>query len=126
MRCLLLILFFLTPTVWGRSIIQVNRALKQSAKAPLPEKDYFLDAGYRDGYRQGDILAVYRMFPVADQGAHQLIAPLRIFMGEVKLIQVGEATSYARQSSKAPEGTVPGIVLGELMLGDEVELKKPQ
>ena len=126
MRTLALIILLACPVLNATpagQIIQISRKLRLSPKEPLPEKEFYIDLGSRDGIREGDILSVGRKVPVVDatHGADWHL--LQTDLGELKVILVGETLSLARVQRVREPAELPPVDYTQFMLGDEVKLK---
>ena len=93
-----------------------------SDSEPIPPKDIFLDVGGRQGLHVGDMIPVHRSVMVLNRESGQPDGTVRVMMGELKLIAVGEANSVGRlQPGTVPE-ELPVMDSREIMLGDEVDI----
>jgi len=93
-----------------------------SESEPLPEKDYYLSVGERDGLHLGDVVEVFRSYPVMDVASGVPARLIRISLGKLKISILGMSQSVARVDELRPPGLLPALVSPSPMLGDEVEL----
>jgi len=105
------------------SILNVSHALRMSSSEPEPARDYFVDLGARDGLKEGDVLTVSRQLYVGSanwSGPNHLI---RVALGEVKVITLGETASIARAVGTRPAAELPSLDYPGFLIGDAVEAK---
>lgn len=90
---------------------------------PTPPRDYYLDLGTRDGLKIGDVLEVSRQVLVGNamwSGPSHL---LRVGLGEVEILAVGETASIARLRAQRAASELPALDFKNFMVGDVVEIK---
>ena len=105
------------------SIIYITRKLKMSAAEPATAKDYYVDLGERQGLKLGDILEVFRVQPVLNGVTGDASNFVRIRLGDIKIILLGEFSSIGRVQSVADPKELPVLDHPGFMLGDVVEPK---
>jgi len=105
------------------SIIQVSRKLRMSANEPNPPKDFYLDIGFRQGIRPGDTVEVSRVMAVLNGVTGDASSLLRVPLGEIKILLVGEFTSVGRAISLTDPNQIPTLEFPWMMIGDQVEPK---
>lgn len=130
MKRILLILLVFVIQVHGWSIatgnvIHVSRQLRMSYLEPMPPKDFFVDLGQRDGVKVGDIVEVFRMIPVVNSMSGGPWHLMRVSLGEMKLVFVGESTSIGRVEVEREPASFPTMEYQSIMLGDQVQVKAP-
>ena len=127
MKRLLIILFLVAVPSFAinqGNIIQVARKLRMSYNEPVPPKEYFVDLGERDGVKVGDFVEVYRMVPVVNAMSGGPWHLLKVSLGDMKLVFVGESTSIGRVEIEREPASLPSIVEYQaFMLGDQVQAK---
>ena len=107
----------------GGMVVSVGPRFKMSNQEPIAAKDYFIDLGRREGVKEGDLLTVFRdVVPLHGQtGTPQ--APVKVMIGEVVVVAVGERASFVRQSPLKTAAVLPFSEPAVVMLGDEVQTK---
>lgn len=103
------------------SIVQVSRRLRMSAKDPIAPKDYYIDLGESVGVKIGDLFKIYRVIAVVNMASGYSPNLVRIPLGELKVILVGEHTSVGRLSARVVATELPSLDYPDFMLGDLVE-----
>ncbi len=101
------------------SIVHVTKALKMNSQEPPQEKVFFVDLGQEDGLNPGQLLEIYRIFPVKDTKSGGDYIQMAI--GELQIHRVGLRVSSAKMV-KVSE-SLSKLNEPFLMIGDLVEAK---
>jgi hypothetical protein len=122
---LLALLVYVPSSLWASqgTIIEVSRALRMSSQDPLPPKDFTLDMGSHEGVKVGDLLEVSREFVVVNAISQAPDHPMRVILGEMKIIAVGEFNSIGRMESQRSLEEIPALDPTGFSLGDQVRTK---
>lgn len=118
-----LVVALLTEVAAAGTIVSVGRRLRMTNAEPLPPKDFYVDLGQREGLREGDVLTVSRQIVNVHDRVGSPTARIRITLGELTVIAVGEGGSYARQASLRAPSELPFMDSPGFMTGDEVQTK---
>lgn len=94
-----------------------------SANEPASAKDFYVDLGERQGMKLGDILEVFRVKPVLNGVTGDASNFVKIHLGEIKIILLGEFSSIGRINAVTDPKELPVLDHAGFMLGDEVEPK---
>ena len=94
-----------------------------SASEPAAAKGYYVDLGERQGLKLGDILEVFRVQPVLNGVTGDASNFVRIHLGDLKIILLGEYSSIGRVQGLADPKDLPVLDHSTFMLGDIVEVK---
>lgn len=94
-----------------------------SAKEPVPAKEFYIDLGMNDGVKEGDVFSVYRTVNVINMVNGYSPNLMKVPLGEIKIILVGEFTSIGRTLNRVAEADLPVLDYPDFMLGDVVDLK---
>lgn len=94
-----------------------------TAAEPLPPKDYFIDLGRRHGVHEGSLVQVFRRVDVVNGGTGDPMGPVRVLVGELKVLSLGETTSIGRVEQQRAPNEVPTTDAVTFMVGDEVKVK---
>lgn len=105
------------------SIIYISRKLKMSSSEPATAKDFYVDLGERQGLKLGDILEVFRVTPVLNGVTGDASNFVRIHLGDIKIILLGEFSSIGRVNAVVDPKDLPVLDHSSFMLGDAVEPK---
>lgn len=118
------ILCWLIPTegyaAIAGTIINVSHGFKMTESEPTPPRDFYIDLGTRDGVKAGDVLEVTRQLSITNamwSGPGHL---LRVVLGDVKVLTVGETASIARLQTQRTTAEVPVLDYQTFMVGDVV------
>jgi len=121
------ILCLLVPTVGyaaiAGSIINVSHGFRMKEAEPPPPRDFYLDLGSRDGVKAGDVLQVTRQISIGNAMWSGPTHLLRVVLGEVQILTVGETASIARVQSQRAASELPTLDYSTFMVGDSVEAK---
>lgn len=105
------------------SIIYISRKLKMSSTEAASAKDFYVDLGERQGLKLGDILEVFRVKPVLNGVTGDASNFVKIHLGDIKIILLGEFSSIGRVQSVVDPKDLPVLDHAGFMLGDAVEPK---
>ncbi len=122
----LLVLILLVPAslrAADGSIVQVTRRTVMSARDQRPTKDFFIDRGSRHGVKTGDVYRVLREMSVVDGRAGGQSHLVRVHLGDLKVIELGETASLGRVTQLRPAKELPAMDYPTFLVGDLVEKK---
>ena len=105
------------------SIIQISHKLKMTAEEPLPEKDFYIDLGSRDGVKVGDSFDIFRKLTVTNVPSGGAVDLFKLPFGELKVYLVGDSASVAHITRTPEFKDLPVVDYANVMLGDDVRLK---
>jgi len=105
------------------NIIYISRKLKMSSLDATAPKDFYVDLGDQQGLKTGDVLEVYRVQPVLNGVTGDANNFVRVRLGELKIILLGEFSSIARIHTLADAKELPVLDYPAFMLGDVVAAK---
>lgn len=102
------------------SVIQVGRPLAMDSDGPRPPKEYYVNLGSRDGLSPGEVLQVTRQVPVVDAMGGGDWHLLKVVMGEMEVVLVGETASLTRELRVREPAQLPPLDYQTFMVGDKV------
>ncbi len=119
---LLLILWTWEVQSEGLTIIEVRTNIPLAEKDPM-YRDFFINSGYSAGLKKNMKVTALRKTVARDATGTQSYGDVKIPVGFLKIIFVGEKFSVAREVSLLPRDNLPMLEQTGIMIGDQVELK---
>lgn len=86
----------------------------------VPAKDYYINAGSREGLKKGMSVAVYRRTNLYDQYQNKSLSDLVVLVGQLKIIHVQDDVSVARIEEIKTRENLPNVEFDTIMVGDKV------
>lgn len=108
---------------WGvGSIIQAwpNLNVIQNNK---PIKEYAVDLGKKQGLEPGQSVKVFRNLPIISPYSTGPWEMVKVYIGELQVIQVSEQTAIARMNVGPDLLRIPNIDYEFFLIGDMVEIR---
>lgn len=102
------------------TILQVVRHLKMSRKDNNPQKEVYIDLGFKDGLREGDRVWIYRVSPAVSELTGDVKELLPIRLAQLEILQSGDFTSVGREVAESRTAELPNIDFPVMMVGDRV------
>lgn len=103
------------------TIFEVRKDLKLADDDPT-FKDYYINAGFDEGLREGTVLDVVRRIPIHDSLKNQAQGDLVLVIAKVKVMHVQKNISVARLYSTTTARQRPVADFNAIMIGDELDL----
>ena len=103
------------------TVFDVRRPLAMD-NSEQPPKDYYINAGSKDGLKSGMVLSVNRRSTLYDQYQNKSPGDLIVLVGVIRLIHVQEDISVARLEKIESRDKLPTIDFDAIMMGDKVDL----
>lgn len=115
-----LVLLFSSYLFAGGTVLEITRNLQMTARDPLPPKNYLIDVGSKEGVQVGEVLEVFRMVPTLNGIIGQPNQLLKVVVGELKIIALGESVSIARLEKQIDLFDMPVKGTNAILVGDQV------
>lgn len=94
-----------------------------SSSEALPQKDFYVGLGARDGVRVGDTFSVRRAISMSNGQSDANIHLIHVPLGELRVLAVGDTASIARVENVVESSLLPAFQYPGFMVGDEVLAK---
>lgn len=103
------------------TVFDVRRPLAME-NHEVPPKDYYINAGEKDGLKAGMIVTVNRRQTLYDQYQNKSPGDLIVAVGQLKIIHTQTDISVARLEKMEGREALPTLEFDAIMTGDKVDL----
>ncbi len=101
-------------------VYSVYRAVDLGNPGEIPQKDFFVNLGSRQGVRAGSTLQVIRRMATYDATSQKLYKDVQFPIAKLKVIHSEPNASIARLDQILPAEKIPAISPRAVMVGDLV------
>ena len=101
------------------TVFDVRRPIAME-NAEVPPKDYYINAGTKDGLKKGMVVTVTRRMNLYDQYQNKSLSDLVVTIGVLKVIHIQEDVAVARLEEIKGRDTLPTVEFDAIMVGDRI------
>lgn len=105
-------------------VFSVTHHLNMGNPGEKDRKDYFINAGTKQGIREGAVIQVFRKSPSYDLINNKIHTEVTFPIATLKVIHSEGDIAIARLDKMLPDDKTPAIIPTSVMLGDIVRLSK--
>ena len=103
-------------------VYSVYQKLNLGERDEVPQKDYLVNMGSKQGLQEGSILEVMRRAPTYDLISNQLYRDMTFPIARVKVIHVETTAAVTRLEKLLPAEQTPAANPRAIMVGDVVRV----
>ena len=101
------------------TVFDVRRPIAMD-NSEVPPKDYYINAGTKDGLKKGMIILVNRRMNLYDQYQNKSPGDLVVPIGQLKIIHIQDDVAVARLEEIKSREALPTVEFDAVMVGDRV------